>query len=168
MQQVQDFISITPWTLIFQICNLLILTALIKKFLFKPVMAVLDKRQAEIDGMYSEADKAEARAKALKSEYEQRLATAREEADGLVQNAMRTAQVRSDEIVGEARERAVMLKNKADQEIEQERKKAFMDVKNELSGIAVDIASKVVEREVDAKDHEAFIEDFIRNVGEAS
>lgn len=81
---------------------------------------------------------------------------------------MRTAQVRSDEIVGEARERAVMLKNKADQEIEQERKKAFMDVKNELSGIAVDIASKVVEREVDAKDHEAFIEDFIRNVGEAS
>ena len=168
MQQVQDFISITPWTLIFQICNLLILTALIKKFLFKSVMAVLDKRQAEIDGMYSEADKAEARAKALKSEYEQRLATAREEADGLVQNAMRTAQVRSDEIVGEARERAVMLKNKADQEIEQERKKAFMDVKNELSGIAVDIASKVVEREVDAKDHEAFIEDFIRNVGEAS
>lgn len=168
MQQVQDFISITPWTLIFQICNLLILTALIKKFLFKPVMAVLDKRQAEIDGMYSEADKAEARAKALKSEYEQRLATAREEADGLVQNAMRTAQVRSDEIVGEAHERAVMLKNKADQEIEQERKKAFMDVKNELSGIAVDIASKVVEREVDAKDHEAFIEDFIRNVGEAS
>lgn len=168
MQQVQDFISITPWTLIFQICNLLILTALIKKFLFKPVMAVLDKRQAEIDGMYSEADKAEARAKALKSEYEQRLATAREEADGLVQNAMRTAQVRSDEIVGEARERAVMLKNKADQEIEQERKKAFMDVKNELSGIAVDIASKVVEREVDVKDHEAFIEDFIRNVGEAS
>ena len=168
MQQVQDFISITPWTLIFQICNLLILTALIKRFLFKPVMAVLDKRQAEIDGMYSEADKAEARAKALKSEYEQRLATAREEADGLVQNAMRTAQVRSDEIVGEARERAVMLKNKADQEIEQERKKAFMDVKNELSGIAVDIASKVVEREVDAKDHEAFIEDFIRNVGEAS
>ena len=168
MQQVQDFISITPWTLIFQICNLLILTALIKKFLFKPVMAVLDKRQAEIDGMYSEADKAEARAKALKSEYEQRLATAREEADGLVQNAMRTAQVCSDEIVGEARERAVMLKNKADQEIEQERKKAFMDVKNELSGIAVDIASKVVEREVDAKDHEAFIEDFIRNVGEAS
>ena len=168
MQQVQDFISITPWTLIFQICNLLILTALIKKFLFKPVMAVLDKRQAEIDGMYSEADKAEARAKALKSEYEQRLATAREEADGLVQNAMRTAQVRSDEIVGEARERAVMLKNKADQEIEQERKKALMDVKNELSGSAVDIASKVVEREVDAKDHEAFIEDFIRNVGEAS
>lgn len=168
MQQVQDFISITPWTLIFQICNLLILTALVKKFLFKPVMAVLNKRQAEIDGMYSEADKAEAKAKALKSEYEQRLAAAREEADGLVQSAMRTAQVRSDEIVGEARERAVMLKNKADQEIEQERKKAFMDVKNELSGIAVDIASKVVEREVDAKDHEAFIEDFIRNVGEAS
>ena len=168
MQQVQDFISITPWTLIFQICNLLILAALLKKFLFKPVMAVLDKRQAEIDGMYGEADKAEREAKELKGAYEKRLAEAREEADGLVQSAMRTAQTRSDEIVGEARERAVQMKNKADQEIEQERKKAFMDVKNELSGIAVDIASKVVEREVDPKDHEAFIEEFIRNVGEAS
>ena len=120
MQQVQDFISITPWT------------------------------------------------KELKSAYEKRLAAAREEADGLVQNAVRTAKTRSDEIVGEARERAVQLKDKADREIEQERKKAFMDVKNELSGIAVDIASKVVEREVDPKDHEAFIEEFIRNVGEAS
>ncbi len=168
MQQVQDFISITPWTLIFQICNLLILTALLKKFLFKPVMAVLDKRQAEIDGMYGEASQAEAEAKELKSAYEKRLAAAREEADGLVQNAVRTAKTRSDEIVGEARERAVQLKDKADREIEQERKKAFMDVKNELSGIAVDIASKVVEREVDPKDHEAFIEEFIRNVGEAS
>ena len=167
MQQVQDFISITPWTMIFQICNLLILTLLVKKFLFKPVLSILDKRQAEIDGMYDEANKAETAAREMKTAYEQRLASAREEADGLVQSAVRTAQIRSDEIVGEARERAVQIKNKASQEIEQERQKAFMDVKNELSGIAVDIAAKVVEREVDAKDHESFIEEFIRNVGEA-
>ena len=49
MNAVQEFISITPWTIIFQICNLLILFALIKKFLFKRVMAVLDARQQEIE-----------------------------------------------------------------------------------------------------------------------
>ena len=56
MGKVQEFISITPWTIVFQICNLLILCALIRKFLWKRVMAVLDKRQAEIDGLYSAAE----------------------------------------------------------------------------------------------------------------
>ena len=52
---VQEFISITPWTIIFSICNLLILFALVKKFLFKRVMAILDARQQEIDGKIGRA-----------------------------------------------------------------------------------------------------------------
>ena len=57
VNSVQEFISITPWTIIFQICNLLILFALIRKFLFKRVMAVLEARQKEIDGIYDAAGK---------------------------------------------------------------------------------------------------------------
>ena len=49
-----------------------------------------------------------------------------------------------------------------------ERRKAFDEVKGELSGIALDIASQVIEREVSAKDHEALIDEFIKNVGDAS
>ena len=44
----------------------------------------------------------------------------------------------------------------------------FDEVKGELSGIALDIAQQVIEREVKEKDHEAFINEFIENVGEAS
>ena len=57
MKAVQEFISITPWTIVFQICNLLILCALIKKFLFKRVMGVLEARQQELDGLYDAAGK---------------------------------------------------------------------------------------------------------------
>ena len=57
---------------------------------------------------------------------------------------------------------------KAEAEIVQEKKKAINETKDEISGMAVDIASKVVEREISAKDHEKLIEDFIKNVGEAS
>ena len=49
-----------------------------------------------------------------------------------------------------------------------ERKKAVNELKNEISGIAIDIAEKVVEREINAKDHEALIQQFIEGVGEAS
>ena len=66
MNTVQEFISITPWTIVFSICNLLILCALIKKFLFKPVMSVLEARQKEIDDIYGAADKDRSDAEALK------------------------------------------------------------------------------------------------------
>ena len=104
MNAVQEFISITPWTIIFQICNLLILFTLIRKFLFKRVMAVLDKRQQEIDGIYDAADKARDDADQMKEEYTRKMSNARAEADMLVKNAMDTAQRRGDAIVQEARD----------------------------------------------------------------
>ena len=96
MDKVQEFISITPWTIIFQICNLLILCALVKKYLWKRVMAVLDKRQAEIDGLYDAAGKDRADAAQIKEEYTARMSSAREEADRLMKNAVDTAQRRGD------------------------------------------------------------------------
>ena len=56
----------------------------------------------------------------------------------------------------------------AEADIAQERKKAVNDLKNEIGGIAVDIAGKVVEREINETDHKALIDEFIRNVGDAS
>ena len=140
MNAVQEFISITPWTIIFQICNLLILFALIKKFLFKRVMAVLDKRQQEIDGIYDAAGKDREDAAQMKEEYTQRMSNAREEADRLVKNAVDTAQRRGDAIVQEARDEATHLKQKAESEIEQEKRKAYSELMGEISGMAADIA----------------------------
>lgn len=168
MNAVQEFISITPWTIIFQICNLLILCALIKKFLFKRVMAVLDKRQQEIDGIYDAAGKDRDDAAQMKAEYTQRMSNAREEADRLVKNAMDTAQRRSDAIVQEARDEASHLKQKAESDIEQERRKAYSELVGEISGMAVDIAGRMVEREINEEDHRGLVEEFIRNAGDAS
>ena len=74
----------------------------------------------------------------------------------------------STNIVEDARAQAAQIKTRAQNEIEIERRRAFENMKGELSGIALDIASQVIEREVNEKDHEAFINEFIKNVGEAS
>lgn len=166
--EVQQFISIAPWTIIFQILNLLLLMVLFKKYLFKPVTEILEKRQAEIEGHYQEAQQAETDAKAMKADYESKMAGARQEADRVIKTATESANAMSASIVEDARTQADQLKRRAQTEIDLERRRAFDEVKGELSGIALDIASQVIEREVSEKDHEAFINEFIKNVGEAS
>jgi len=66
------------------------------------------------------------------------------------------------------RAEAAALRAAAEADIAQERKKAVNDLKNEIGGIAVDIAGMVVEREINETDHKALIDEFIRNVGDAS
>lgn len=164
----QQLVTIVPWNFVAAICNLLIQMWLIKKFLFKPVQKVLAQRQQLADDQIAQAETALGDAEAMRADYERRLAAAKEEAAALVQNATRTAQLRSEEILRQAQADAVEIKNKADADIAQQRKKAINEVKDEIGGIALEIASKVVEREIDEKAHQDLIDEFIRNVGDAS
>ncbi len=106
MKQFQDLVTLAPWTFIFQICNLLILTAGVKHFLFKPVQQILAKRKEEIEASYTEAEKAEGDAQAMKEEYETRLASAKEEAAEIVKSATARANARGEELVSAARAEA--------------------------------------------------------------
>ena len=161
MKQFQDLVTLAPWTFIFQICNLLILTAGVKHFLFKPVQQILAKRKEEIEASYTDAQ-------AMKEEYETRLASAKEEAAEIVKSATARANARGEELVSAARAEAAALKSKADAEIESERRKAAGELKNDISELALDIAGRVVEKEIDPETHKELIDDFISRVGDAS
>ena len=164
--EVQQFVSLAPWTIIFQICNLLILVALMKKFLFKPVQNILNKRQQEIDGIYAAADADRSSAAEMKEEYTRRMASAREEADRLMRTAVDEANRKGDEIVEVANQQAANIKRKAESEIAQERLKAYTELKRDISGMAVDIAEKMVGREINEADQAGLVDDFIRNAGD--
>ena len=161
-----EIISVNLWQILISLANLLIIFLILKKFLFGPVQVIIKQRQSQVDKLYGDARDDREAAQNMKQEYETRLATAREEADGLVRNAVVTAQRKGDAIVSEASLQASRMKQKAEEEISMERKQMLMDVRSEISDIAVSIASKVVEREVQKKDHETFVDEFIRNVGE--
>lgn len=163
---VQQFVSLTPWTMIFQICNLLILCLLIKKFLFAPVQRILAKRKAEIDGIYEAAGKDRDSAAEMKKNYTQRMASARSEADALVRTANEEAARRSEAIVDEARRQAAGIVRKAEEDIRLERRKAYLELKKDLSGMAVDIAEKMIDREINESDQRVLVEDFIKNAGD--
>ena len=168
MQLYQALITLDGWTFLAQICNLMIQMVIFKKFLLKPIKQVIADRKAKADSEIADAQKLRTEAEAMKAEYEQNLQNARAEANEIVANAQKTATARGEEIVGEARAQAAALKQKAEADIAQERKKAVNEVKDEIGGIAMEIASKVVEREISEKDHKDLIDEFIKNVGEAS
>lgn len=166
--QTLDVISINIWQIVWSLCNLLIMFLILKRFLFKPVKRILDARQAQVDGIYRDAENDRTAAGNMKLEYETRLAGAREEADGIVRTAVDAAQRKGDAIVSEANSQASHIKRRAEEEIAREKQQLLMDVKSEISEIAVNIAAKVVEREIDQKDYDDFVDDFIRNVGDKS
>ena len=168
MELYQALITLDGWTFLAQICNLMIQLVIFKKFLLKPIKQVIADRKAKADSEIADAQKLRTEAEAMKAEYEQNLQNARTEANQIVTAAQKTATARSEEIVGEARAQAAALKQKAEADIAQERKKAVNEVKDEIGGIAMEIASKVVEREISEKDHKDLIDEFIQNVGEAS
>lgn len=161
-----DIISVNIWDILISLANLLIMFLILKRFLFKPVKRVMDARQAQVDKIYSDADQDRNEAAKMRQDYEQKLAAAREEADGLVRNAVQTAQRRSDQMMAEASGQASRMKQKAEEEIAREKQQMLQDVRGEISDLAVSIASKVVEREIDPADHRQFVDEFIRNVGE--
>lgn len=166
--QVQELVGIVPWTFVAQICNLFIQMYLVKRFLFKPVNEMLQKRREMADAQIQDAKKAREEAVAMKTEYEQNMQQAKEKAGSIVTEAQKTAALQSEEILKTAAQEARAMKEKAENDIAQEKRKAVNEVKNEIGGMAMEIAGKVIEREIREEDHAKLIDQFISNVGEAS
>ena len=167
MDLYQSLVTVNPVTLIAQICNLFIQLFLAKKFFLDKVKAILDQRREAADKEITDAQAARAEAEQIKKTYEQNMMEARAKADDLLLNAQRTASSRSEEIINQAQQAAAQIKQKAASDIEMEKKKALNDAKNEISGLALAIAGKVVARELNSADQEQMIDRFINELGGA-
>ena len=166
MPEFQSFIGIDPWTALFTLLNFLAVFFVGKKFLWKPVMKIIQDRQKEIDDMYAEADTSRTNAKALEEEYKEKLSNATETSERIVKEAVARGQSREEEIIRQANQEASHILEKASRDIALEKKKAINDAKNEISGLAVAIAGKVMERQINEDDQKELIDRFIDELGE--
>ena len=167
MDLYQSLVAVEPVTLITQICNLFIQLFLFKKLLYDKIVAILDKRREAADKQITEAESAKQEALTIKKTYEQNMLEAKQQAEDILSRANRTAAARSEEMIGQARQEATRIKQKAASDIAQEKKKAINDAKDEISGISMAIAEKVVERQLDEKDQQKLVEQFIDRLGES-
>lgn len=120
------------------------------------------------DAEIRDAQKAKDEAHAIRTEYEQNMLEARSKANEILATAQKTAAVQSEQMLREASRQAADMKAKAESDIAQEKRKAVNEIKDEIGGMAMEIAGKVIEREICEEDHAKLIDEFIANVGEAS
>lgn len=160
-------VTIDTGTIVFTLINTVIIFLIFRIFLFKPVGNILDKRKEMAAAEIAEAQRAKEAAAKTEQEYLEKLAMAKEEAAEIMKQATARAQKREAEILSEANQKAAEIKARAEENIERDKKRAVNEIKDEISDIVIMAASKVVEKEISAKDNEALIAGFLENVGTA-
>ena len=159
-------ISVNLWQILISLANLVILFFIIKRFLFKPIIAMMNKRQSEIDDRYKVAENAVNEAQENKKLWEDKMSSANTEADTIIRDAASTAKIRSEAIVNEAQEKAENIIRVAKSEAELELKKAADGIKHEIVEVSGELAEKMLEREINKDDHKALIDSFINKIGD--
>ena len=166
MDLYQSLVTVNPVTLIAQICNLFITLAVVKIFFLDKIKAILDQRREAADKEITDAQAAKAEAMVIKETYEKNMLEAKAQASTILERAQKTASARGEEIIRQANEEAVAIREKASADIAQEKKKAINDAKDEIAGISLAIAGKVVGRELSADDQKNLIDSFIDELGD--
>ena len=127
---------------------------------------MLDARRAQIDKDYIDADSAKKSAQEKDAELTDRLNNAKAEAEVIVKEAAEIAKARGDKIIEEARATAGGIVRQAEEDAELERKRVNETIKEQIVDVSTALAEKMLEREINANDHKALIDDFINKIGD--
>ena len=148
--------------------NIFILFFAMSYLLFNPARDFLEKRRAKIANDLETAKSSKEDAVALKADYEAKLKAIDKEAEAILEDARKKAKKQEAEIVAEAKAEAARIIERANREIDLERKKALDDVKTEMVSIASLMAKKAVAASIDVKIQDALIEETLKEMGEST
>lgn len=151
-------------TLIAQILNFLVLLVILAKFAYKPLLQAMDDRRNRIINDLDSAEQTRLDAEALKEQYAEQLAGARQEATEIVTKANQIAQNIHDELVEQARvEQEAMMAN-AKERIEQEKQQALLDIRTEVVKLSTLIAGKIVNQKLNSDKDQKLVENIADEV----
>ena len=146
--------------------SMLVLFTLLSYILFNPVRDMLEKRRQRVADEQETAKRERQEAAIYKEEYEQKLKEIKKEAEEILSEARKKAMKNEAKIVAEAKEEAARIMERANAEIELEKKHALDDMKQEMIAIATMMAQKVVTASIDTKVQEGLIEETLKEMGE--
>jgi len=142
-----------------------ILYLALNKWAFKPLFGIMDKRRELILEQMNTADASRKQAEEAMSEQKAALEQARKEAYEIIEQARTTSNKQAEEIVVTAKNEAARLKDDALKDIESEKNKAIAALRTEVGGISVQIASKIIEKQIDEKSQEQLVDKYLKEVG---
>jgi F-type H+-transporting ATPase subunit b len=153
------------WNIIFNIVNVFVLYLLMKKFLFGPITSIMDKRKNAIKTSFEEAENKNNEALKLKNEYLEALNNAEEKAASIIIEAKQRALEEHDKQIRATKVEISKMIEDANQLIAIERKKSMEDVQSEVAGIAMVIAAKLMQKNMDENTNKQLVNDFLTEAG---
>ena len=147
--------------------SFLLLIFLVKKYAWGNISSILDERAEKISSDIDGAEEARKKAEELASKREAELAGSRTEAKTIIENAKGTAEKSRADILAEAKLEAGRLKEKANQEIAQDKAEALQSVKGDVADLTISLAEKILSKNLDSQAHKELIDQYIDQLGEA-
>ncbi|HWR19263.1 MAG TPA: F0F1 ATP synthase subunit B [Clostridia bacterium] len=147
------------------ILNLVVLFIILRAILYKPVKNFMNARRDRIQKQQDEANAALEAAKGEKQQYEVLLSDSRTEAGKLMEQSRIDAEKNAQQIIREAQEQARQILAEARERAQAERAEALSGVRGEAAGISLELASKILAREVSASDNARLIDEYFSKVG---
>lgn len=147
---------------IFYLINFLILVGILGKFLYKPFLEFMENRRQSIQDALDNAELTNRRADEKMENYNKRIARAEEEGREIIREAKQRADSQAAEIIEEANRKANEMMVRAEQNIEREKEKATEEMRQEIAALAVLVAEKIVEREIQRIGQEAIVDEVIK------
>lgn len=152
--------------LVYTIINLLILYAIVRKFLFQPVRNIIAAREEEIRKQYADAETVRTQAQELKRRYEESLSSAEEEKHSLLTQARDRAGGEYEKIVADARTEAEQLLKEAQKQADREQQKRMQQAQEQIAELVVAATAKLVTSRQNADADRELYNQFIAKTGE--
>lgn len=138
---------------------------LLRRFAWPAILRVTEEREVTIKKQLEEAEQRNKEAQSTLEEHRQLLASAKEEARNLVNEAKVTAQKERELLLSQARDEQQDMLDRAKREIEAERGRAVAQLRREAVDLSLAAASKLIKEELDDSANRKIVEDYLNSVG---
>ncbi|WP_371862705.1 F0F1 ATP synthase subunit B [Companilactobacillus mindensis] len=150
--------------MLFILVSFIVLALLVKHFAWGPVTKMMDARSEKITGDLDYADQERSRAEKLAKEREDALKSSRAEAVEIVSKAKESGETQKKSIVSDAHSEAEEVRQRAKSDAAKAKEDAMSDAQNDIASLSLEIASKVISKELNADDQKSLIDSYIKEL----
>ena len=151
---------------LYQLVAFVTLLYFVSRFALKPLMGIMEKREQIINEQIDSAENNRKEAEAFIAQQREELDKARHEAQDIIQSAKKLSEQQGQDIIQAARKDAERVKESALAEIQREKELAVSALREQVASLSVLIATKVIEKELDATEQEKLVQEYLKEVGE--
>ena len=158
-------LEIDPWQIGIHVFNVIVMFIVLRLLVYKPILKFMKKRENAFADKVDSLDERDKQLIQQKEQYERMMSEAHNEAAAIVTRSNEMAREHARDIADDAKDHARGLVLRAKHEIEAEKIQVRQDMKTEIAEMGIQIAEKVLAREISLEDNRKIIDEFFERVG---